>query len=59
MVIMIMHLSVKGRLVGQNQGDLDRDVDCFWDSHTNEAVPGTPCPPTPTPGQFKISVNAV
>lgn len=54
---MIMHLSVKGQFVFKNKGGLGVHVDYSWDSQTNEAEPGAP--DHPTPGQFKISMNAV
>lgn len=54
---MIMHLSVKGQFVFQNKSGLRIHVDFSWDSHTSEAEPGAP--DHPTPGQFKISMNAV
>ena len=54
---MIMHFSVKEQFVFQNKGGLGVRVDFSGDSHTNEAEPGAPN--HPTPGQFKISMNAV
>lgn len=40
MLLMIMHLSIKGWFVFQNKAGLGIDVDYSWDSHTNEAESG-------------------
>lgn len=47
MLIIIMHLNIKGQFVIQSKNELGIDVDYSWDSHTNETEPVPP--PTPRP----------